>query len=96
MTPRTFGSNSAGPGVWLKAWPRDPKAEGAVRKLRESDPRCTHARLMFNEVSSVCVYMDFGACCQRMLGLNNFLLAKGFSIKPLKVKLLAGEQKATE
>ena len=31
-----------------------------------------------------------------MLGLNNFLPTNGFSIKPLKVKLLAGEQKATE
>ena len=30
-----------------------------------------------------------------MLGLN-FLPTTGFSIKPLEVKLLAGEQKATE
>ena len=31
-----------------------------------------------------------------MLGLNHFLPANGFSIKPLEVKRLAGEQKATE
>ena len=39
----------------------------------------------------------FGAFCQGMLGLNSFLLTHGCSaIKPLKVKLLAGEQKATK
>ena len=31
-----------------------------------------------------------------MLGLNHFLPTNGFSIKPPRVKLLAGEQKATE
>ena len=31
-----------------------------------------------------------------LLGLENFLPPNGFSTKPLKVKLLAGEQKATE
>ena len=42
-------------------------------------------------------YMNFGAFCQGMLGLNNFSPTNGvLRIKPLKVKLLAGEQKATE
>ena len=31
-----------------------------------------------------------------MLRLSNFLPTTGLSIRPLKVKLLAGEQKATE
>ena len=39
---------------------------------------------------------NFGAFCERLLGLNDVLAMNGFSIKPLKVKLLAGEQKATE
>ena len=38
----------------------------------------------------------FGAFCQGMFGLENFLPTNGFSIKPLEVKLLAGEQKLTE
>ena len=42
------------------------------------------------------VDVTFLAFCQKMLGLNNFLPTNEFSIKPLKVKLLAGEQKATE
>ena len=45
---------------------------------------------------SKCRRQIFVAFCQGMLGQNNFLPANGFSIKPLKVKLLAGEQKATE
>ena len=39
---------------------------------------------------------SFVAFCQGLLGLNNFLPTHGFSIQPLKVKLLAGVQKATE
>ena len=39
---------------------------------------------------------SFEAFCQGLLGLENFLPTYGFSTKPLKVKLLAGEQKATE
>ena len=39
----------------------------------------------------------FGAFCQGMLGLQLFLSNEWvFRIKPLKVKLLAGEQEATE
>ena len=39
----------------------------------------------------------FGAFCQGMLGLDNFLPTNmgSFKINPLKDKLLAGEQKAT-
>ena len=40
-----------------------------------------------------CIY--FGAFCMDVRTLT-FCQLKGFSIKPLKVKLLAGEQKATE
>ena len=35
----------------------------------------------------------FGACC---LDVFNFLPTHGVSVKPLKVRLLAGEQKATD
>ena len=38
----------------------------------------------------------FGAFCLDVRTLINFLPTNGLSIKPLKVKLLAGEQKATE
>ena len=39
----------------------------------------------------------FGAFCQGLLGLDNFLQTNGFSVlNPLKVKLLAGEQNATK
>ena len=37
-----------------------------------------------------------GAFCQGILELENLLPSNGFSIEPLKVKLLAGEQKATK
>ena len=37
---------------------------------------------------------NFGAFC--LDARTNFLPTNGFSIGPLKVKLLAGEQKATE
>ena len=39
--------------------------------------------------------INFGACCQGMLGLF-FPQTNEFSIKPLKVKIVAGEQKTTE
>ena len=45
---------------------------------------------------SLGVMLLSGEFCQEMLGLNNFLPTNGFSIKPLKVELLAGEQKPTE
>ena len=37
----------------------------------------------------------FGACCLDVRTFN-FLPTNGFSIEPLKAKLLAGEEKATE
>ena len=40
-------------------------------------------------------HVHFGAFCLDVRTLT-FLPTEGFSIKPLKVKLLAGEQKATE
>ena len=48
------------------------------------------------QMGVVDIYMYFGAFCQGLLGLENFLPTDGFSTKPLKVRLLAGEQKATE
>ena len=49
-------------------------------------------RLVFVSVQK-CGY--FGACCLDVRTLT-FCQLMGFSIKPLKVNLLAGEQKATE
>ena len=43
------------------------------------------------------VFLVFGVFCPGMLGLENFLPTSGFfRSEPLKVELLAGEQKATE
>ena len=53
------------------------------------------SREMFGNVREDLRRRIFGAFCW-MLGLFAFLPTNGFSIKPLKVKLLAGEQKATE
>ena len=49
-------------------------------------------------VSSFPDFLNFGACCQGMLGLENCLptFRWVFRVKPPKVNLLAGEQKATE
>ena len=40
--------------------------------------------------------LSFGACCLDVRTLTFLPTINGFSIKPLKVKLLAGEQKAAE
>ena len=65
-----------------------------LRASKVGNPERTNIALGVASIPSHNEY--FGACCQGMLGLNNFLPTSGFSTKPLKVKLLAGEQKATQ
>ena len=62
--------------------------------LQKSAPQIR--QVVMDEAPWAVANQSFGACCLDVRTLTFCQLAGFFSIKPLKVKLLAGEQKATE
>ena len=87
ICPRPHGRAPGGPGD--QAGPRG-QAQARTERLSGEAPRILVSRAYKTRSNKNC-----GAFCWDVRTLN-FLPTNGFSIEPLKVKLLAGEQKATE